>query len=497
MTYATGSGTLQQMLNNMATFLLADGWLPRVPGAHRYWSVLGYTRSGSITDIEGLKVYTGVPGSRVDVTSSIAALTATGGSPVITGAGIDWYYNGNRETRIVMDFGVGNTVSLTQLVLEAATGSTSYRQLALEYSEDGIVWKTACAWFPSSLGTVGTAFTGELQATYFPLSPNGGDQVVMPLIDDTYSVTTYDEVTAGSSVSHGSILTVHLGDSSVLPLGGTSGAGSKSYCMTTNVEEWHFFSDPSLCLYLHCAFRVVYGGRSYWFHLSTGELNQLGMSHHGVTYLTTSEMTPFAATSESSTSSGAQTHNSIARSGYMMGGWEASSSSSVLTTASSVQYAFTQSGGAGFPIPVGTEWPDLGVTHANGKALLPTAVPQLGGRANIDQWSYSTASSAAVGSVGWATIQHPTTGYTSLGTLPLIVVSGTFTAVSPTLVMMGEYPNVKTTRIDLLGEGSEITVGADTWMCFPLLRKTAVSNSLSKPRIPLSGPAGIAYKKVI
>lgn len=493
MTYQTGSGTLQTMLNGLATFLITDGWTTRTPGAHRYWSLLGYSLDAGVTSVSSLLVFTGSGGSYTDVTNTIDAWSATGGTPAnaITLSG--WDYTGSQETRLTMDFGAGVTQAITQF-----SASTNYRFVALEYSDDGVVWKTAKSWMPRTLGATGSSLVGTLDATYFPLSPDGGDNIVMPVLEDNYQSTKYDELSLGTTEVSGTLVRLNVGDNAVLPLGLKS---SDCYPMNTDVEEYHFFSDPTVSLHFHVAFRVVFGARSYWYHFSGGELNKMGMSHHGVVYATASLMTPFSRVAEVSPVGllGAYPHNALSMSGYFMGGIEQAATVRYSTIGdSSVNYCFTQSGGSGFPLPNDAAWPPRGSTTVDGEWMVQTVLPRPGADASDDQWSHTLASTAwaSPGSVGWTSLQHPTTGFSSMGSLPFILSTGNQNSETADFCMLGEFPNVKTIRIDLLEATSIVAIGSDEWMCFPLLRKTEYVNSIDLPRVPLSGPSGMAYKKV-
>lgn len=494
MAYATSSGTLTQMIAAMATFALANGWTARTTAAHRYWSVLGKTKDNS--------------GSRDTRITQFLMSETSGGANVITGgtatatngvaadaavaSGV-WICTNSVESRWVYDLGGAVTKNVVELKVQFEALDNSYQFMALEFSDDGSNWETLIAWAPNTTA-VNELFTGLWVNTFWPLSPDGGDNYFNVVVDEQQTDTGYDEVTGGAyPVDPMWVVHFNLGKDRVLPLDGTS----ELYLPTDVIDEWHFFNDSTVSNHLHVAFRITYLGNTYWYHVSMGEVDQRGMSHVGMCYVSTSRMLPWAEAADGNMASQGYRHNTLYRSGYLMGGIE--ESSFIYDEAigdSSVQYRFSQTGAA-FPQANDGNWPSHTGVQFEGKKLVPTALAKISLNPGVDQVSLATSPAPpALGGIGWSVLAHPTTGFVSLGTLPFIMANANAATAAAEWCALGEFPNVRTVRIDSIAVGGEITVGADTWKCFPLLRKTTAAQLINNPRVAQSGAVGIAYKKV-
>ena len=87
---------------------------------------------------------------------------------------------------------------------------------------------------------------------------------------------------------------------------------------------------------------------------------------------------------------------------------------------------------------------------------------------------------------------NPVPGFVTLGTIPFIVNAGN--DFDDLFGYLGEFADVRSVNVRAMSEGEEITVGTDTWKCFPRLRKLA---SYTSQFVPGSGWAGWAYRKVV
>jgi hypothetical protein len=483
MAYATNSGTLQAMIDALATFALANGWTARTTAAHRYWSLIGYTRdTTNPTDvaIDFIRM-SETPGGANDLAGGTASATNGTAADALTDNGTSWVGTGVTQARWTYDFGLGVTKDIKEVEIEFADTTRAWRTFELQFSDDGTNWTTLKSFMPNVV-TAGLTFIGTWTNTDWPLSPDTYNYVDFNY-DDTWTDTEW--IIGGGSAPVDIIeFYMNVGRDLLAPLGRDA---ATIFMTTEDIEEWHFFNEPAVCNYLHVAFRTLRNGESFWHHLSCGVIDKKGMSHNGVAYCTTSEMTPFATEADGTQATAAGQHNVLSRSGYFMSSIDGSARSTV-------RYRFTE--GANFPVANDGIWPARD-SRNTGSRLAPTVLARSGVGIDVSQFEPSGADALCLGGVGWRAEAHPTTGFLTLGTLPFIIANSALSTAD--WCALGEYPGVRTVRLDNIAEGGEITVGADTWKCFPLLRKVSEATSFgaSAVRNPQSGPAGIAYKKVV
>ena len=486
MTYETGSGTFQTMLDNLATFALANGWAARTPTPHRYWSILGKTRDTSSpynTDVDYIKMAESSGGANV-LTGGTVSATAGTPSNALADDGTLWSLSvaNSDETRWTYDFGLGNEKSIVEVTVKFGSTATAYRYFDLQFSDDGSNW-TSLKGFRPGVTASGETFVGLWTNTDWPLTPDG-DNYLDFILDTGNSTTGYTVAGGTYPVEDYSVLYMNIGKERISPI---DWQGSTVELPTLDIDEWHFFGDDTSAAHFNVAFRVTYLGLPYWFHFSAGEIDKKGMTHNGVAYCTSSLMTAIVKSSDTSSST-FTSHSTLEACGYFIGRL-------VTGLTSSLCYRLTQTGG-NFPYPDDGNFPSRDGRHVNGDRVMPTLLAAIGARRENNQLAASTLRPPALGSEGWRYVPHPTTGFVTLGVLPFIVGNSTDPATAD-LRWLGEFPNVRTVRMDNLEPGAEITVGADTWMCFPLLRKLSAADASWPNRVPQSGPAGIAYKKVV
>lgn len=485
MAYETGSGTFQTMLDNLAAFALANGWSARTPAAHQYWSILGKSRDTAnpyITEIDYIAMAESSGGPNV-LTGGIVSGTAGTPSNALADDGVLWSLNvaSSDETRWTYDFGLGNEKSIVEVTVKFGSPSVAYRFFELQYSDDGSNWTTLKSFRPGVTSS-GQTFVGLWTNDDWPLTPDG-DNYLDFILETGLSTTGYTLAGGSFPIDDYSMLYMNIGRERISPI---DWQGATVELPTLTIDEWHFFgvSSPT---HFHVAFRVTYLGLPYWFHFSAGEIDKKGMTHNGVAYCTSSLMTALVKSVD--TNGGTFTfHSTIEACGYFIGRL-------VTGLTSSLCYRLTQTGG-NFPYPNDGIFPSQAGSHVNGDRVMPTLLPSIGARRENNQFVATTGRPPALGSEGWRYVPHPTTGFVTLGVLPFIVGNTTDPATAD-LRWLGEFPNVRTVRMDNLEPGAEITVGSDVWMCFPLLRKVSAADASWPNRVAQSGPAGIAYKKVV
>lgn len=484
MAYETGSGTFQTMLDNLATFALANGWVAHTLAAHRYWSILGrsYDDVGTrVTEVDFISMAESSGGANV-LTGGTASATAGTPNNALVNDGTLWSVSlGTSETRWTYDLGVGNSASVVELIVNFGPASTAWKYIDLQFSDDGSTWTTLKSW-RTNITTANQTFTGLWENDNWPLSPDGGSNFVMPILDFGLSSTGYTAEGGSFPITNISQLYVNVGRERLSPL---ALQGSTIRIPTEDIDEWHFFADATYAVHVHAAFKLTYQGATFWHHLSAGVVDKRGMGHNGVAYCTTSLLTSLVETNDASPTTSSQ-HSTLNQCGYFMG--------ALTGGTSSLCYRLTQTGG-NFPYPNDGNFPAHSDTQLNGFRAMPTLIAALSARRNVNQLESTFSNPPALGSEGWRFVPHPTTGFVTLGTLPLVVASST-DAASADLRWLGEFPNVRSVRMDNLEPTAEITVGADIWMCFPLLRKLSAADATWPARTAQSGPAGIAYKKV-
>lgn len=485
MAYETGSGTLQTMLDNLATFALAHGWIAPTPADHRYWSVLGrsYDESGTrLTDVDFISMAESSGGANV-LTGGTASATAGTASNALVNDGTLWSVSlGSSETRWTYDLGLGNAATVVELIVKFGPAASAWKYIDLQFSDDGSTWTTLKSW-RTDITTAGQTFTGLWEADYWPLSPDGGSNFVMPIIDFGISSTGFTVDGGSFPITGISQLYLNVGRERLAPIGNQ---GSIVRIPTQTIDEWHFFADDTDAVHVHVAFKLTYQGSTFWHHFSAGVIDTRGMGHNGVAYCTSSLLAAMIETNDISPNTGTF-HSTLYNCGYFMGLIGGSSTSTLC-------YRLTQTGG-NFPYPNDGNFPAHSETHLNGYRAMPTLLAAIGARRDTNQLLPTTVRPPALGSEGWRFPPHPTTGFVTLGTLPLVVGSSD-DATSADLRWLGEFPNVRSVRVDNLEPTAEITVGSDIWMCFPLLRKVSAADVSWPARTAQSGPAGIAYKKV-
>lgn len=270
-------------------------------------------------------------------------------------------------------------------------------------------------------------------------------------------------------------------------------------CLIPNMEyvfsEWHIFSDPSLCDYVHVVVKFSTGTYSdVWGHFGFGELDNQGASGH-VAYVTGIYANGYARTvndwddfhSELSNPFG---WNWLAPSQVrdMFGGRVGNRR--VASTISNFKYLMD---GSDLPIPQGSGWPladtvieeGFNVWMAN-QSSENTNTPHTRNSAfqnstSFNYWPFYSS-------------PQPFSGSVTLGPMPIFLCNSSTPSLQ--MIQVGIAPNIRMCSMNGYNSGDEVTFGSETWVLFPMLRKTD-NSEIGVARTVTSGSVGFAYKKVL
>ncbi|UXO93749.1 hypothetical protein Pan1_34 [Pseudanabaena phage Pan1] len=280
-------------------------------------------------------------------------------------------------------------------------------------------------------------------------------------------------------------------------LTGTSSARLPN--MDRTFTNWWIFSDPGVGKpdYIHVVFQFSNGINPDCFgHFSFGELDRHGMSHGGIAYAAASPMRGYAASIQNTQDNGNSARD-----------WNAGPYRRVLrhftgrmsTSFTTAYYlnnlAMIAAAPSVFPAsPAGFPAVD---TLFSSDVMLDTYSPTSGA---LSSFSRSTRSSAGVDNdfalSTWfmMCLPQPYSGAIALGPLPVLILNGTTNATNA--VHIGSFPNVRLCSMEGYNPGDEVTFGAETWVVFPMLRKTEFAQWGVLGAIT-SATVGFAYKKVV
>lgn len=235
---------------------------------------------------------------------------------------------------------------------------------------------------------------------------------------------------------------------------------------------WWMFSgdgitDPD---YIHV---VVQTAADRFAHFSFGFLEQKSLTHSGVVYVTGSENKFYQDAATATTC----THN------------EPAQQFCPFANARGVFYAPDA-------LPIDGVWTTgmasafLGVSPSYAEGYSNTSVLRTITFCNSQADGYGS-SKRLLGSLPWA---YPSafSGFAPMFSIPVALRN----IVTDALIVVGDYPNVRLVNMDGISPETEITLGADVWVVFPVLRQDSWANS-SITLSPSTGPYGLAYKKIV
>jgi len=252
---------------------------------------------------------------------------------------------------------------------------------------------------------------------------------------------------------------------------------------TFAITNYFIFSDPaSGSNYIHVCFEFTNGPDPRVFqHFSFGEVNKQGLTHGGISYVSSMYRRGYAASQGSGSSSG--NWNSLNRSSWPFAGavGEADDGSS---DTSYIIHSPT-------PVDSAAGYPAMNTLIKRGAQMWDST--RMGGDFE------NTMSASSVGyKPGWSgmhiTQNPPFTGAISLQILPCILVNST--GSSGSITWCGVFPDVRQGNMTNYSAGDEVSFGSDTWQIFPWTKQTA-NTLLNDQNIVTSGQACLAYRKVV
>lgn len=259
--------------------------------------------------------------------------------------------------------------------------------------------------------------------------------------------------------------------------------------MAYSITQWWIFSDISQGEFIHVVYNFSNGVNADCYgHFSFGEIDKGGLTYGSIAYATSSDRRGYAASLDGGVSAPDASlggdWNTINRTGNMWAGnygevddgWSSFSFMTHSTTAPHLN----GSGG----------WPAWDTWHNSGNYFWAK-----NGRGFDSQIPNLTADQdASYVNMAWFPPFNTQTGFVGLGPIFMVMINGTTSTARNMFV--GVAPNVRFCSVNGIAPGAELTIGSDTWVVFPVLRKTDW-NELNVGRHITSGYTGYAYKKVV
>jgi len=255
------------------------------------------------------------------------------------------------------------------------------------------------------------------------------------------------------------------------------------------ISEWHIFSEPAVCDHINVVFRVTSDDYSdIWNHFSFGELDRRGLASGHVAYTAAQRALGFSEANISWTNfypSKDRSWMNLFEHRWMFGG----AVGNRRDECSGFQFLLDPTD---LPVAVGAGWPSADTVFRQGASVwhfnnIMTEARNIDGGAGFQD-------SNSVNSQFLRFDAQPFSGNLSLAAMPIYIANGS--GSENLLVWAGQAPNVRMCSVKDYNAGDEVTYGSDTWVVFPVLRKTEMSE-LGIQNTVASGPAGYAYKKVL
>jgi hypothetical protein len=253
---------------------------------------------------------------------------------------------------------------------------------------------------------------------------------------------------------------------------------------------WHFFADATVSDHIHC---IVQISAEVFMHFSMGFVDKKGLTHNGVAYVTAAPNAYFRNVSNYTNG----TSGSMNTPEYL--NFPFCGVANNQTPFQPASYDFSPS----MIIKNSNAWPagwHGPVASATGASPLLGLIHRTVNTSAIyrpEEWPKDVN---AGGHLLNLVVQAEAAPYSNI--VPLFPVpvfkyhySSAVGATSRRLCYVGDFPNIRLVNMTNLIPGQEITVGSDTFKCFPVLRQELWANRLLYP-LPSSGQFGIAYKKV-
>lgn len=270
-------------------------------------------------------------------------------------------------------------------------------------------------------------------------------------------------------------------------------------CMNYSIVDWHIFSDPGVGKpdYIHVVTRFNTPNFSDVFnHFSFGELNKGGMTYDSISFVASHARRGYVAiTPSSSTNTNSSYDWNCANSNNWnmhFGGSSKNNRGGTNRQTTSEQNILVLINSTSSPVPVSGGWLQPNVL-GNGDELLDVLTPHSGSLTSLVDVLTAGVVNGFV-STPPSVIAQPYSGGVTLQSIPLILLSGTTSNISPAM-FLGTFPGVRICSMQSFNPRDEITYGSETWKLMPLLRKTPVSQALQSA-IVSSSEVGYAYRKV-
>lgn len=266
------------------------------------------------------------------------------------------------------------------------------------------------------------------------------------------------------------------------------GAASRIPNASFVITNYYIFSDPaSGTNYVNVCFEFTNGVDPRVFqHFSFGEIDRQGMTYTGISYTASGYRRGYALTGGEGAN--AQDWNSINRGSFPFAGRVGEADDG------STETSFLIHGTS--PVDSANGYPAAGVLTTRGASLWDST--RIGGDFIASMRNTVNSGNGDGYKPGWTGMQitsnMPFTGAISMQVLPFILSN--LGGEAGAITWCGVFPDVRQCNMVNYAPGDEVSFGADTWQIFPWTRQTSES-LLNQPNIVTSGPAALAYRKVV
>jgi hypothetical protein len=260
--------------------------------------------------------------------------------------------------------------------------------------------------------------------------------------------------------------------------------------LSGNYVAWHFFADPAVSDHVHV---VVQKTADIYRHFSFGHVDQKGLTHSGVAYVTATPNKWYRDVNQYNPSNGnSRPYNQpswqalpfVRNRGYQFGQGTANDEPSIMLKNSDAWPA---------------AWTAAGVNVVGANGATPhfrTMLGLMGDFANPNSFPDNAGTGNHL--LDMIVISEPMPFSNVVPMFPVPVFRSYFNSLDNSknaLCYLGDFPNVRALNMTNMLPGQEIDLTGDTWKVFPALRQEnwAMNGSAEKAS---SGQFAVAYKKV-
>lgn len=262
--------------------------------------------------------------------------------------------------------------------------------------------------------------------------------------------------------------------------------------MHYTIDQWHIFSDPTVCDFIHVVVQFTNGYDAQVFgHFSFGEVEKFGMTYGGMAYVSAHNVRGYAPGNHNDRNNGHDAHSGIyarikrhftGRLGYSYAKYDVYNNFGFMVDS------------VDNPFPDNPLWPVADTFYGSGR-LLDSYGPSSGSYEPENQTAWQGTNCKMNAGALFASGQ-PYSGGVTLGPLPCFIANTTSNSTALQFVNLGSFPDVRICRLNNFLPGDEVVYGGDTWKLFPFLcRKN--SSTLGAQFEVTSGRYGLAYRKVV